>query len=86
MSFDDAARVLADESGDRTHVEELDDEHGEDEERWITTASHPDDRRIVLRIVWIDRTRHGERVTRIVSARPATKRERRSYGHEIGEA
>jgi len=63
VSFDDAAAVLADESGDRFQIEEYDDEHSMDEDRWITTASHPADRRIVLRIVWTPRWRHGLAVT-----------------------
>lgn len=85
VSFDDAARVLADEEGDAHHIEEFDDEHSDEEERYVTTASHPDDRDIVLRIVWSDRSNDEERVTRIIGARPATKRERKSYGDEIGK-
>jgi uncharacterized DUF497 family protein len=86
VSFEDAARVLSDAEGDRYHVEEFDDEHAEDEDRYVTTASHPDDRDIVLRIVWTDRSITDERVTRIISARAATMRERKAYGKEIGSA
>ena len=50
VSFDNAARVLGDEDGDFYHVEEYDQEHSVDEDRYITTASHPDDRSIILRI------------------------------------
>jgi uncharacterized DUF497 family protein len=84
VSFDDAALVLADEDGDEFHVEEYDDEHGEDEDRYITTASHPDDRNIVLVISWTDRSTDEVQVTRIISARAAKRAERRRYVKEIG--
>lgn len=84
VSFDDAARVLADDEGDCYHVEELDQEHSGDEDRYVTTASLPDDRSIVMRIVWTDRSTDEQRLTRIVSARLATSRERKNYGNEIG--
>lgn len=83
VSFDDAATVLADDQGDWFHVEEYDDPHSMEEDRWITTASHPVDRRIVLRIVWTSRARSGATITRIISARPATRRERKFYEDEI---
>jgi len=83
VSFDDAAIVLADEEGVRFHVEEYDDAHSMEEDRWITTASHPFDRRIVLRIVWTPRSTGGTSVTRIIGARPATRQERTSYEAEI---
>jgi uncharacterized DUF497 family protein len=54
-----------------------------EEERWITTASHPLDRGIVLRIAWTSRPRSGIAFTRIISARPATRRERKFYEDEI---
>jgi uncharacterized protein len=66
VTFDDAARVLADE-----------------EDRYITTASHPDDRKIVMRISWTDRSSHEKQITRIISARLASLRERKSYAQEI---
>ena len=83
VSFNDAATVLADEQGDRFHVEEYDDAHSTDEDRWVTTASHPSDRRIVLRIVWTPRTNRGTGVTRIIGARPATRQERKDHEEEI---
>ena len=83
VSFEDAATVLADEQGDRFHVEEYDDAHSMEEDRWITTASHPSDRRIVLRVVWTPRTRSGATVTRIIGARAATRQERKIYEDEI---
>jgi len=83
VSFEDAALVLADEQGDRFHIEEYDDAHSIEENRWITTASHPSDRRIVLCIVWTPRASNGATVTRIVGARPATRQERKIYEGEI---
>src|SRR5262249_46533266 len=73
----------SDEPGDRFHIEEYDDEHSMDEDRWITTSSHPADRRIVLRIVWTPGWRDGLAVTRIICARPATRLERIDYEDEI---
>ena len=84
VSFDDAALVLADEAGDTFHVDEYDSEHSTDEDRYVTTASHPDDRSIVLLIAWTDRATEETRITRIISARAATPAERRRYGKEIG--
>jgi uncharacterized DUF497 family protein len=83
VSFDDAASVLSDEAGDTFHVEEYDLEHSTEEDRYVTTASHPDDREIVLVISWTDRSREHGKFTRIISARVATKAERRRYAKEI---
>src|SRR5437764_15427220 len=84
VSFDDAALVLADEHGDRFHVEEYDAEHSAGEDRYVTTASHPDDRAIVLIIAWTDRSTERARVTRIISARAAKPAERKRYVKELG--
>ena len=56
VSFDDAALVLSDEQAEFYHVEEFDSSHSGSEDRYITTASHPDDRNIVLVIAWTDRS------------------------------
>ncbi len=82
VSFDDAARVLSDEEGDFFHIEEFDESHADEEDRYITTASHPDDRRIVMRISWTDRSTQEKQITRIISARLATARERKKYAQE----
>jgi len=71
------------EQGSRFHVEEYDDAHSMDEDRWITTASHPSDRRIVLSIVWTFRATRGSTITRIIGAPSVTRRERKSYEDEI---
>jgi uncharacterized DUF497 family protein len=83
VSFDDAALVLADEDGDTFHVEEYDQEHSKGEDRYVTTASHPDDRTIVLIIAWTDRSTEHGKITRIISARAAKPAERRRYVKEI---
>jgi uncharacterized DUF497 family protein len=84
VSFDDAALVLADDHADVFHVEEYDEQHSAGEDRYVTTASHPDDRTIVLVIAWTDRSTENAKVTRIISARAATPAERRSYAKETG--
>jgi uncharacterized DUF497 family protein len=83
VSFDDAALVLADEEADKYHVDEYDRGHSTDEDRYVTTASHPDDRSIVLVIAWTDRSTEQAKVTRIISARVATPAERKRYAKEI---
>lgn len=83
VSFDDAALVLADEEGDQFHIEEYDRDHSTEEDRYVTTASHPNDRSIVLVIAWTDRSTKHAKVTRIISARPANRRERKRYVKEI---
>jgi uncharacterized DUF497 family protein len=60
VSFDDAARVLADDDGSFYHMEEFDDLHKDDEDRYITTAAHPDDRSVVLHIAWTDRSTRSD--------------------------
>lgn len=83
VSFADAVAVLTDQQGDRLHVEEYDDAHSMDEDRWVTTGSHPFDRWIVLRVVWTFHTTGRSTVTRIIGARHVTRRERKSYEDEI---
>ena len=83
ISFDDAALVLSDQDGDTLHVEEYDSDHSTGEDRYVTTASHPDDRSIVLIIAWTDRSTEHARITRIISARAAKPAEWRRYAKEI---
>lgn len=85
ITFDDAARVLSDDEGDYFHVDEFDALHSDDERRYVTTASHPDCRDIVLRIAWTVRDARGGQITRIISARIATRRERLNYAEEISK-
>jgi hypothetical protein len=83
VSFADAALVLSDEEGDRFHIEEFDSQHSAGEDRYRTTASHPDDRTIVLIISWSDRSTDAAKVTRIISARAAKPAERKRYVKKI---
>ena len=83
VSFDDAALVLSDEDGEIFHIEEYDPQHSTGEDRYVTTASHPDDRSIVLVIAWTDRSTQHAKVTRIISARAAKPIERKRYAKEI---
>lgn len=83
VSFDDAKTVLEDDEAELYHVEVFDDAHSMAEDRHITSASHPADRSIVLLICWTDRSVADQRVTRIISARHATRRERKQYAQEI---
>ncbi len=84
VSFDVAAEILGDLDGDRFHLDESDDGHDDGEDRFVTTGSHPEDRGLILVICWTDRSTDDEQVTRIISARFATKREARSYAEELG--
>jgi uncharacterized DUF497 family protein len=83
VSFDDAALVLSDEDGDKFHVEEFDRQHSAGEDRYVTTASHPENRGIVLIVAWTDRSTDDAKITRIISARAASPAERKKYVKEI---
>lgn len=83
ITFDQAAEVLLDRDGDRYHLEEYDEAHAAEEERYITTASHPALRELVLVIAWTERDSESGPVTRIISARRATKAEKDRYETEI---
>jgi uncharacterized protein len=83
VTFDQAAEVLLDEDGDRFHLEEYDEMHSDEEDRFITTGSHPANRNIVLVVSWMERYVGIDSVTRIISARAATPAERRRYESEI---
>ncbi len=75
--------MLHDDQGDRFHVEQFDEEHSGDEDRYITLGSDPSNRRVVLRISWTDRSTHETQITHIISARPANPHERELYAEEI---
>lgn len=85
VSFADAAYVLADELGDRFHVDMFDPKHSAIEDRYVTLASHPDDRDLVMVISWTDRSTESTQVTRIISARMANRKERKRYAQEIND-
>lgn len=83
VTFDLAAEVLADPDADQFHLEEYDEEHSSAEDRFVTTASHPGNRNIVLVIWWTQRRRRSGTTTRIIGARRATPGERHRYESEI---
>jgi len=83
VSFEDAKAVLQDDRAELSHVETFDDAHSMAEDRHITTGSHPADRTIILVICWTDRYQENQRLTRIISARHATRRERKQYAQAI---
>ena len=84
VTFEDAAFVLADDQAERFHYEKYDAKHSMGEDRYITLASHPHRRSIVLLISWTSRRKQGgETVTRIISARRANSRERAEYAKAI---
>jgi len=83
VSFEDAKAVLEDDQADHFYLETLDDAHSMAEDRHITIASHPADRGIILLICWTDRYQEDQSVTRIISARHATRRERKQYAQAI---
>ena len=85
ISFEDAAAVLSDPFADRFHMEEFDQTHSsESEDRWITIGSFSFDRRRVVVISWTSRPNEsGGIITRIISARAATRTERREYEEYI---
>jgi hypothetical protein len=69
VSFNEAASVL----GDPLSVTFFDPDHSDDEDRFITLGTSRDGRLIIL-----SHTDRGDSV-RIISAREATRRERRLY-------
>lgn len=85
VSFDDAAYVLADDLAEVYHHEQYDEAHAGKEDRFITVASHPLDRSIVLAIAWTERRQATAQITRIITARHATGRERRMYASYLIE-
>ena len=73
ISFADAATVFADE----LLLSVLDDQHGCGEERWISQGMSRDGQLLVVVHTW--RALDDRTLVRIISARPATPRERRRY-------
>jgi uncharacterized DUF497 family protein len=83
ISFEEAAAVLADPFAESNHLTMFDARHSEQEDRWKTVGSYPFDRSKIMVIVWTTRPRApGQSVTRIISARAATQRERKEYKNE----
>lgn len=85
VTFDIAAVVLADDQADIFHREEYDDAGSMKEERIVTTGSLPPRRDIVLKVVWTDRSKGDKQITRIISARVLTRKERISYDKALAK-
>ena len=83
VTFEFAEEVLGDDEGDIYLVEVPDDDHSDTEDRYTTFGSHPNARKIVLRITWTERRSGTRRVTRIISARAATNKEKKDYAKKI---
>ena len=85
VTFDTAAFVLSDQNADVYHHEHHDAHHSYVEDRYITVASHPQDRRLVFTMIWTERQHGAELVTRIISARFATAKETKQYVDYLGK-
>jgi uncharacterized DUF497 family protein len=86
IRFEEAAAVLADPFGGQTHVTIYDGPHSRFEDRWTTVGSYPYERSRIFVIVWTTRVDSDGVVTRIVSARSATPRERKAYQDETSNS
>jgi uncharacterized DUF497 family protein len=84
VTFKQAAVALKDEDGDQFHLDVDDPSHSVGEDRFVTYATLPARRSILLVITWTDRSTDDERITRIISARLATKQEKAHYVRTIG--
>jgi hypothetical protein len=72
LSFEEAAALFA---SDDDYLEIYDDEHSDDEERFIAIGM------VVQGIIVVVWTERSEDVVRIISARPATKHEIELFHH-----
>lgn len=79
IAFEDAAAILGDPKGDLLQLEVEDGRHNYGETRMITPTSDPEDRTKFYAIVWTPRVKDGRRITRIISAHPASRKERLIY-------
>jgi uncharacterized DUF497 family protein len=85
VKFETAVIALGDGEADIFHVDQDDPEHSVEEDRIKTLATLPTDRRLLLVIHWTDRSTEDEQVTRIISARLATRQERRDYDRRVDQ-
>lgn len=83
VSFESATIALVNDQWPASQVVLYDEANSTDEERWITIASVPSHRPVILTVSWTQRVGGGGRaVTRIISARKATRQERNRYEQE----
>jgi len=72
--FEEAVSVFRDENA----ITIFDDEHSQDENRWITIGMNASTKTLVVVHTWIEQS--GETINiRIISARKATKNEQKIY-------
>ncbi len=74
VDFSTALRVFA----DRGRIEQFDAKHSRNEERWATIGCDG------TRILYVVYTERGRNLTRIISARKATKNEQKTYYQSQG--
>lgn len=78
VSFERAATIFRD-----PHLLSIpDEEHSETEERWVTIGVDETDALVVISHTFVKTRRTSSRI-RIISARKATKRERKQYEEGI---
>lgn len=73
VTFEQASFVFA----DRYALNKYDEEHSEDEDRWIILGKSFNE--VLLLVVHTFRNKDGVEYTRIISARKATKKEKQAY-------
>ena len=73
VTFEQASFVFA----DRYALNKYDEEHSEDEDRWIILGKSFNE--VLLLVVHTFRNKDGIEYTRIISARKATKKEKQAY-------
>jgi uncharacterized DUF497 family protein len=83
VTFEDASKVLGREDGHLQLVEDYDDNHSHEEDRYRTFGPHPEKPQVILGVSWTDRTNNQGQITRIISARPTDRRERKAYFQRI---
>ena len=74
IGFEQAAMVFR----DKLAVSIYDEDHSEDEERWITLGQ-PENGSLIVVVHTYQEVSATEAVIRIISARPATRHEQRDY-------
>jgi uncharacterized protein len=80
VSFTEACYVFADEY----LLNLFDDEHSEDEDRWITIGQTPGNK--ILVVIHTYRKTKDKETVRIISARKVTKNEEKQYVERRGKA
>ena len=77
IAFEEAAAMLGDPYGAAYRLT-MPSEHP-DEDRWITFGYHPYNLAVLLVVTWMERSDEVGPLTRIISARRATRQERWAY-------